>query len=118
MQGFDVLTNNEYYYQRELTIPEDYAGCRILLRFDGVYSNTRVWVDGEFVRLHEGGFTSWDCDLTEFVSPGETVTLTVGVTSLHGSTEGIWYPDQIRGWMTPPMQCPMPDITCMAFCGT
>lgn len=93
MQGFDVLTNNEYYYQRNVTIPKDYAGHNILLRFDGVYSNTRVWLDGKFVRLHEGGFTSWDCDLTEFVTPGETVTLTVGVTSLYGSTEGIWNPD-------------------------
>lgn len=25
MQGFDILTNNEYYYQREISIPEDFA---------------------------------------------------------------------------------------------
>ena len=52
----------------------------MFLRFDGVYSYARVWVNGKFVREHHGGFTSWDCDITEFVTPGQTAWLTVGVT--------------------------------------
>ena len=73
MQGFDVLTNNEYYYQRKITIPEDFAGNRVLVRFDGVYSNARVWIDGKHIRTHVGGFTTWDCDITEYAAPGKTV---------------------------------------------
>ena len=37
-------------------------------------------MNGRFVREHHGGFTSWDCDLTPFVTPGESAWLTVGVT--------------------------------------
>ncbi len=93
MQGFDILTNNEYYYQRQITVPEDYAGNRVLLRFDGVYCNARVWIDGKYVRTHVGGFTTWDCDITEYAQPGETVTLTLGVAELYSNTKGIWNPE-------------------------
>lgn len=93
MQGFDILTNNEYYYQREITIPEDFAGNRVLVRFDGVYSNARVWINGKHIKTHVGGFTTWDCDITEYAAPGETVTMTVGVADLYSTTKGIWNPE-------------------------
>lgn len=93
MQGFDILTNNEYYYQREITVPEDFAGNRVLVRFDGVYSNARVWINGKHVKTHVGGFTTWDCDITEYATPGETVTMTVGVADLYSTTKGIWNPE-------------------------
>lgn len=90
MQGFDILTNNEYYYQREIAIPSDFKDKQVLVRFDGVYCNARVWVNGTYVRTHVGGFTTWDCDITEYVKPGESVTLTVGVADIYGDTKGIW----------------------------
>jgi hypothetical protein len=80
MQGFGVPRDREAAYARRLTIPADFAGHRVLLRFHGVYSRARVWIDGRFAREHWGGFTSWDCDITPLVSPGETAWLTVGVT--------------------------------------
>ncbi|MGN0277698.1 MAG: glycoside hydrolase family 2 TIM barrel-domain containing protein [Hominisplanchenecus sp.] len=93
MQGFDILANNEYYYQREITIPEDFKGKRVLVRFDGVYCNARVWANGNFIRTHAGGFTTWDCDITDYAKAGESITLTVGVADLYGDTKGIWNPD-------------------------
>lgn len=92
MQGFDILTNNEYYYRRQITVPEDFAGNKIIVRFDGVYCNARVWINGTYIKTHVGGFTTWDCDITEYAAPGETVTLTVGVTELYADTKGIWNP--------------------------
>ncbi|WP_312644159.1 glycoside hydrolase family 2 TIM barrel-domain containing protein, partial [Hydrogenoanaerobacterium sp.] len=92
MQGHDILNEVEYYYQREITIPSDYNGKRILLRFNGVYSYARVWVNDTFVRSHSGGFTTWDCDITDKVTAGETVTVTVGVTDkLNNPSIGSWY---------------------------
>lgn len=80
MQGFDVHPDIEYAYKREVQIPERFAGRRIILQFDGVYSYARLWVNGRFVRDHNGGFTSWQADITEFVEPGEKAVITVGVT--------------------------------------
>jgi hypothetical protein len=79
-QGIEFARDNEFAYKREVRIPAEAAGKTVLLRFDGVYSYARVWVNGKFVREHHGGFTSWDCDITEQVTPGETAVITVGVT--------------------------------------
>jgi len=93
MQGFDIGNNTEYYYQRKVDVPADYAGKRVIVRFDGVYTNTRVWVDGKYIRTHIGGFTTWDCDITDFVTPGAAFTLTVGVADIQGEETGTWNRD-------------------------
>jgi beta-galactosidase len=80
MQGFKIKHNVGYPFKRSIEIPEDFAGHRILLCFDGVYSYARVWVNGRFVRDHHGGFTTWDCDITDLVVPGQGAWLTVEVT--------------------------------------
>ena len=79
-QGFSVAANSEYPSYTRISIPQDFAGQRILLCFDGVYSRARVWVNGSFVRSHDGGFTSWTCDITDFAKPGEAAELVVGIT--------------------------------------
>ena len=80
MQGFAVVNDREFFYRTRLAIPEAAAGKRILIRFNGVYSFARVFVNGKFVRDHHGGFTSWDADITAFVKPGSEAILHVGVT--------------------------------------
>jgi len=79
-QGHPIVRDSEYAYKRSMHIPAGAGGKKVFLRFDGVYSYARVWVNGKFVREHHGGFTSWDCDITQFVTPGQTAWLTVGVT--------------------------------------
>jgi len=79
-QGHPIARDSEYPYKRSILIPAGAKGKKVFLRFDGVYSYARVWVNGKFVRDHHGGFTSWDCDITELVTPGQSAWLTVGVT--------------------------------------
>lgn len=81
MQNFDVELNHEYPYKKVIDVPADYEGKTVILRFEGVYSYARVWVNGELVREHTGGFTAWDADITKYVKAGEANTITVGVTS-------------------------------------
>ncbi|MGW6900323.1 glycoside hydrolase family 2 TIM barrel-domain containing protein [Streptomyces sp. NBC_00624] len=80
MQDIEVPRDKEFAYKTRIEVPADFAGHRIVLRFDAVYSDARVWVDGTFVRDHRGGFTAWQADITELVTPGELAWLTVGVT--------------------------------------
>jgi len=80
MQGFGISRDVEYPYKRSVLIPTDFKGKRIILRFDGVYSYARVWVNGVFEHDHHGGFTSWECDITNEVTPGQLAWITVGVT--------------------------------------
>ena len=80
MQGFVIRHDVENAYRKVIQIPRGFRNKRIILRFNGVYSQARVWIDGHFVREHQGGFTSWDCDITSLVVAGHPATLTVGVT--------------------------------------
>lgn len=75
---------HEYAYVRDVAIPADWKGRRALIRFDGVNCLCRVFVDGKFVRDHYGGFVSWDCDITDFVTPGKACRLALGVTDAQG----------------------------------
>lgn len=80
MQGFAIKHDVPYAYKTTISIPADYKNKVVKLKFDGVYSYTRVWVNGHFVREHYGGFTAWECNITDFVSPGELAELTVEIT--------------------------------------
>jgi len=80
MQGFSIKNDIPFAYKKEIDIPSDFEGQHIFLQFDGVYSYTRVWVNGNYVRDHHGGFTRWKCDITPFVEVGEKARVTVEVT--------------------------------------
>jgi beta-galactosidase len=70
MQGFTIEHDAWYAYRKDIEIPKDFAGKTVILRFNGVYSHAKVWMNGIFVREHQGGFTSWDCDITGLIRPG------------------------------------------------
>jgi len=80
MQGWDIAFDRPFLYFKEVTIPADFAGKRILLRFDGVYSDARLWVNGHFLREHHGGFTRWESDITSVAKPGEICRIRLEVT--------------------------------------
>ncbi|TNF41390.1 MAG: beta-galactosidase [Bacteroidetes bacterium] len=79
MQGFAIKHDQSYIYKHRFLVPADYSGKQILLNFYGVYSYARVWVNGKFIREHFGGFTKWNCDITDFVKAGEEAILTVEI---------------------------------------
>lgn len=80
MQGIAIEHDKPVVYQRRFTLPSNYSGRRIIVRFDGVYSTARLYVNGKFVRSHSGGFTRWESDITDIVRTGgaeNTITLEV-----------------------------------------
>ena len=90
MQGFAIKHDQPYAYKHKFAVPQDYEGKQIQLNFYGVYSYARVWVNGQFVREHFGGFTKWSCNITQFVTAGEVADLTVEIVDRaddisHGS---------------------------------
>lgn len=69
------------WYQREITIPQDWEGKDILLNFGAVYYVSEIYIDGKFVDRHHGGSDSFSVDVTEFVTPGSTHSLVVNASS-------------------------------------
>ena len=79
MQGFTVPANTAAGYRRTFDVPGDFAGMRIKLRFDAVYSDATVWVNGYEIGHHVGGLTAFEFDVTEHVQPGTENTLALAV---------------------------------------
>ncbi|MFF1573347.1 glycoside hydrolase family 2 protein [Leifsonia sp. NPDC058292] len=66
-------------YRRAVTVPTEWNGSRVILSFGAVHHVARVLVDGQLVGVHTGGYTSFEFDITEFVTPGEPAELAVEV---------------------------------------
>lgn len=69
------------HYEKAIEIPEEWAGHRILVEFEGVYMNATVRLNRNFVRFHPYGYTTFFCDLTRHVRFGRENTLLVTVNN-------------------------------------
>ena len=78
MQGFKVAKGQTATYWKSFTVPEDWKGNRIKIRFYGVSSYGVVKVNGKTVGSHEGSFVAFEFDITDAVKIGEN-TLEVDV---------------------------------------
>ena len=64
---------NDYYrgtctYETEFSRPEfDAAGQRIYLQFDGVNASAKVILNGQVVMTHDGGYSTFRGDVTDFL---------------------------------------------------
>lgn len=76
-----------FWYQRDITIPQDWSGKNIMLNFGAVYYKSEVYVDGVLVNRHFGGTSSFSVDITSFVKPGQTHSLVVYAESDLRSTK-------------------------------
>ncbi len=81
--GYDIQRDMEYVYSKRIDIPAHWSGSRIILKTGMAYEYSKVWVNGVFVRDHKGGYTSYDCDITKYVEPGQPAQLTVMCMNRH-----------------------------------
>lgn len=55
------------WYRRKFTLPGEMGGKRIFLHFGAVDYQCDVWVNGQYIRSHTGGQTSFAADITDAV---------------------------------------------------
>ena len=70
---------NGMWYQRTINIPANWEGKKILLNFGAVDYESHIYIDGTLVLSHYGTGSSFACDLTRFVKPGQSHNLVVRV---------------------------------------
>lgn len=81
MQGFNVAKGVEAGYQRTFTLPESWKGRRVKLRCNGIYSQSRIHINGKEVGSHLGGFTPFEFDVTNLVETGKEQSISIAVLS-------------------------------------
>ena len=116
--GRAVTENDALWYEREFTIPEDWAGQRIILHFGAVDWKAEVFVDEQFAGEHTGGYSPFSFDVTDLLGKGRKHTLKLKVTDRTdnwfqprgkqvSNPEGIWYTAVTGIWRTAWME-PVP----------
>lgn len=75
------------WYRRKLAVPRE-AGQRIYLRFEGVYMDSAVYVNGEKAGEWKYGYSTFEVDITDFLKDGENV---VAVRVDHREPNSRWY---------------------------
>ena len=109
--GRAVGENEALWYEREFTIPEEWAGQRVQLNFGAVDWKAEVYVDGAFVGEHTGGYAPFSFDVTDMLAKGKKHSLKVKVTDRTdkwfqprgkqvSQPEGIWYTAVTGIWQT------------------
>lgn len=74
------------WYRKHFTVAAADSGQRFALRFDGIFRDSRVWVNGFFVGHHESGYTSVTYDVTDYLrfDQDNVVVVRVDATQYEG----------------------------------
>ena len=82
----DLYKNSTGWYRRTCVHRND--GQRTALRFEGVYMDSRVYVNGVQAFEWKNGYTTFDADITDFLREGENV---IAVRVDHRAPNSRWY---------------------------
>ena len=59
------------WYRRSFAVTEEECSATVLLHFGAVDYRARVWVNGQYVGTHEGGFTPFAFEVQPYLHKGE-----------------------------------------------
>ncbi|MEV5786781.1 glycoside hydrolase family 2 TIM barrel-domain containing protein [Streptomyces sp. NPDC052287] len=83
-------------YRRHFDMPADWSGAeRVVLRFDGVESLFRLWVNGEEIGGASGSRLAHEFDVTSAVRPGDNVV----AVRVHQWSAASYLEDQDQWWL-------------------
>lgn len=101
-------TTEECVYKRDFSLPENFIKDKVFLHFGAVDQIARVYLNGEFVGEHIGGYEHFFFDITAFLK--ENNELVVKVTDKLDKTlpygkqtkkrGGMWYTKTTGIWQT------------------
>ncbi|WP_053377044.1 sugar-binding domain-containing protein [Paenibacillus sp. FJAT-27812] len=100
------------WYKRTFTIPKNWDGERVKLNFGAVDYLATVYVNGQSVGSHKGGYTSFSFDITDYLVAGDNELIVhvldetdMGADQAVGKQTvkklgGIWYTSVSGIWQT------------------
>ena len=84
------LNGGTAWYRKTFTLDEKDKNKDVRINFDGVYMDSKVYVNGKFVGHYPSGYNHFSYDITEFLNKdGSENSITVQVTNKQPSSR--WY---------------------------
>ncbi len=79
------------WYRKHFNVSEDSCDKIVWIEFDGVYSNSEVWINGTYLSKRPYGYVPFKYDLTKHIKCGEKNTIAVKVDR-SAYIDSRWYP--------------------------
>ncbi len=110
-QKYFENSRSTFMYRRTFTVPENFAGKKVILHFGGVDWKCTVYINGKEVGTHAGGHDPFFFDITSALAASGEQEIQVAVTDPtndggqpHGKQNlnpaGIWYTPVSGIWQT------------------
>jgi beta-galactosidase len=77
------------WYRKLFHVNESEINRAYRIKFDGVYKDAEVWINGHKMGVHNNGYSPFEFDITEFIRPGEDNVLAVKVSNAGKNSR--WY---------------------------
>lgn len=74
------------WYRKHYTVPSTYAGRSLYLQFDGASLTADVYVNGSYAGSHQGGFSSFQLDITPYATAGADNVIAVRVSNAYNAS--------------------------------
>ena len=89
--GTGFLPGGIAWYRKTFTLPASLRGHRVSIRFDGVYRDSEVWINGRSLGRRPFGYATFEYDLTPHLrfGPPNVVAVRVDHSVIADSR---WYP--------------------------
>lgn len=71
--GTGYLPGGTGWYRKHFILPDNIEGRQVLVTFNGVYKNSRVFVNSNYLGERPYGYSTFTYDISEFIKPGENV---------------------------------------------
>ena len=88
--GGGALPGVTGWYRKTFTVDESDKGNCLYIDFDGVYCNSSVWINGEFLGTRPNGYLSFRYDLTPYIRFGGKNVIAVRVDNSE-QPNSRWY---------------------------
>jgi beta-galactosidase len=69
--GGGALPGGTGWYRKKFTVPESYKDKLVFIDFDGVYQNSEVWINGQYLGKRPYGYISFRYELTPYINYGD-----------------------------------------------
>ena len=69
--GYKYPNTSIGWYRKTIKIPASDLGKRLMLRFDGIFRNARVWFNGFYMGTEPSGYVTQIYDITPYIKYGE-----------------------------------------------
>lgn len=81
---------NVYTYTKQFDVPKDWDEKRVLVEFEGVYTNAKVYINADYAGGHPYGYTNFYICADEFLKYGEVNEIKV-IANNSAEPNSRWY---------------------------